>query len=173
MQFAHLRDLAGLARLQDYARIDWHRFLKGVAVSAPIFGTGKTGQRSRFKIKAVSLEGASNMKMRDDNDKQITIQQCFKSQGVNLQHPNLPCVQLTTRAWYPLELYPLPCARFQAHCAQIGARSKSATRRTGPSSSGFLYAYPLRSESFFRGVVLLRSRRCLSLRPRGPTRSRL
>jgi hypothetical protein len=104
MQYTRMRDPAQLVRMGDSVRIEWHRFLKGILVTAPMFGASNNGQRSRFKIKAISREGAATLKQKDDSGKTMTIQQYFKSQGVNLQHPNLPCVLLTKRAWYPLEL---------------------------------------------------------------------
>ena len=100
--FAKVRDASQLAKLADRPRVELSRFLKGINVSAPLIGG--TSPTSKFKIKEMSRESASQKMMTTDDNKKVSVAQYFQSNGYRLQNPNLPCVRLTKRAWYPLEL---------------------------------------------------------------------
>jgi len=100
--FTNVRDVGQLARLADRPRIELGRFLKGIPVEAPLIGG--SSPRSKFKIKEMSRETAAQKQMTTDDGRKVAVAQYFASNGMRLQNPNLPCVRLTKRAWYPLEL---------------------------------------------------------------------
>jgi eukaryotic translation initiation factor 2C len=57
----------------------------------------------RYKIKALSNESAANKKFQTDEGKTVSVAQYFRGKyNVHIQHANLPCVQVTKRAFYPM-----------------------------------------------------------------------
>lgn len=102
-----LNDPAQLPRVLDRARIQLERFLKGIVIITRSMNSvdGKSTREKSFKIRAVSKDPASTFSFTDDGGRSVTIQAYFQQMyNYSLRYPSLPCVQVTKRAWYPMEV---------------------------------------------------------------------
>ena len=132
-RFMKAKDPSDLARAVDRGRVQLERFVKGLQISTRSMnmtdGSGRSSQNKKFKIRALSREPANALRFEGDNGEQWTIQVSFSSKfyafhrvqqadnsffriqsyfqkiyNYTLRFPNLPCVQVTKKAWYPMEV---------------------------------------------------------------------
>jgi len=106
-RFMKVRDPSDLARAVDRGRVQLERFVKGLQISTRSMAMqdGRSSQTKKFKIRALSREPANALRFEGDNGEQWTIQSYFqKIYNYTLRFPNLPCVQVTKKAWYPMEV---------------------------------------------------------------------
>lgn len=118
-------DPAMLSRARERDRVNLERFVRGLvivtrAIQSP---NGGSTRMKKFKVRALSKEPANVFTFTNDEGQGITIQvntmrsyrigqlltitrQAYFQQQYNysLRFPNLPCVQVTKKAWYPMEL---------------------------------------------------------------------
>lgn len=102
-----VRDPSDLARAMDRARLQLERFCRGLFISTKTL-SATDGQKTRvkkFKIRALSQMPASHLMFDDDHGQKLSIQTYFQqTYNYSLRFPGLPCVQVTRKAWYPMEL---------------------------------------------------------------------
>lgn len=106
-KFMRVRDPADLARVMDRSRLVLERFLKGLQITTRSLEArdGKTTQKKKFKIRAVSRESAAQLTFENDQGQRTNIQAYFQQvYNYTLRFPTLPCVQVTKKAWYPMEI---------------------------------------------------------------------
>jgi len=122
------RDLE-LSRMPPAVAAKVKKFLKGFTVKLSI-GRDKT---KTFKIRKVSDMSSSQFVFEANAGERTNVQRYIEQQyNLNLQHPYLPCVQLTKIAWYPLELILLePGSMYygKLNPAQTNAMLKFATQK--------------------------------------------
>lgn len=102
-----MRDPSDLARAMDRSRLQLERFCKGLQISTRSLtaGDGKKTQVKKFKIRALSKVPASHYMFENDQGQEVSLQAYFQqTYNYTLRFPNLPCVQVTKKAWYPMEL---------------------------------------------------------------------
>jgi len=107
VKFMRVQDPSQLARSMDRQRIQLERFVKGLQIVTRSLesGDGKKTRRKKYKIRALSKMPASQLQFEGDNGEQWTIQTYFqKMYNYTLRFPTLPCVQVTKKAWYPMEV---------------------------------------------------------------------
>jgi eukaryotic translation initiation factor 2C len=96
------RNEGELATLTGKQRIDLERGLKTIKVEVKGM-QGKT--HIRKKVQAVSRENARSLSFQLDDGTKSTVEQYFlKTYNIRLAFPLLPCVRLSKRAFYPMEL---------------------------------------------------------------------
>lgn len=96
-----------LTRAMDRSRVQLERFVKGLQISARSLTAtdGRKTQVKKYKIRALSSVPASHYMFTNDNGQEISIQQYFaQTYNYQLRFPGLPCVQVTKKAWYPMEI---------------------------------------------------------------------
>ncbi|KAG8900669.1 hypothetical protein FRC01_010058, partial [Tulasnella sp. 417] len=86
------------ARLDARRRRDLAKFLRNLNVQIT-----RAGQTRHHSIKAVSEQGASTF-LFDKEGTMTSVAAFFQEIGHPLQFPTLVCVQVTAKAWYPLEV---------------------------------------------------------------------
>lgn len=85
--------------LNDRDRLKLQRFLTNVRFVVSHKPNGKP-----FTIKKISAQSASNYMFSNSDGQQMSVAQYFQSLGVNLQYPNLVCVETGKGAAFPIEL---------------------------------------------------------------------
>lgn len=102
-----MRDPSEVARAMDRSRLQLERFCKGLQISTRSLEAidGKKTQVKKFKIRALSRVPASAFMFENDQGQEISIQTYFQqTYNYTLRFPGLPCVQVTKKAWYPMEI---------------------------------------------------------------------
>ncbi|TFK64153.1 argonaute-like protein [Pluteus cervinus] len=91
-------------RLSDRDRTKLSRFLSSLRIV-----TNHGGATRKYTIKRITKEGANALNFEIGPGRQITVANYFKSQAnVQLQFPNLICVETPAGAFLPLELCDVP-----------------------------------------------------------------
>lgn len=102
-----MRDPSEVARAMDRSRLQLERFCKGLQISTKSLAAadGRKTQVKKFKIRALSRVPASAFMFENDQGQEISIQTYFQqTYNYTLRFPGLPCVQVTKKAWYPMEV---------------------------------------------------------------------
>lgn len=102
-----LRDPSEVARAMDRSRLQLERFCKGLLISTKSLNAvdGRATRVKKFKIRALSKVPASAFMFENDEGREISIADYFQTTyNYTLRFPGLPCVQVSKKAFYPMEI---------------------------------------------------------------------